>query len=156
MLTTTSIYLFISTRFPVKSLRTAAVMLMSSVWHGVYSGIINKFILLNKMQYRRFFCLVDLYPTPRPWLKIGGHLTALWPKMWSQMTCMTTIMTFSYPMSGDISNERLWLQYCTFQCFRPFFTFLLICHMTWDKQKSSLWSWRSSEVIVRSNDLQLV
>lgn len=25
-------------RFPVKSLRTAAVMLMSSVWHGVYSG----------------------------------------------------------------------------------------------------------------------
>eukprot|EP00088_Acartia_fossae_P047946 TRINITY_DN5212_c0_g1_i4.p1 TRINITY_DN5212_c0_g1~~TRINITY_DN5212_c0_g1_i4.p1 ORF type:complete len:476 (-),score=55.71 TRINITY_DN5212_c0_g1_i4:184-1611(-) len=25
-------------RFPIKSLRTAAVMLMSSVWHGVYSG----------------------------------------------------------------------------------------------------------------------
>ncbi len=25
-------------RFPVKSLRVAAVMLMSSVWHGVYSG----------------------------------------------------------------------------------------------------------------------
>jgi hypothetical protein len=25
-------------RFPYKSLRTAAVMLMSSVWHGVYAG----------------------------------------------------------------------------------------------------------------------
>jgi len=27
------------------------------------------------------------------------------------MTSMTTTMTFSYPISGDISNERLWLQY---------------------------------------------
>ena len=34
------------------------------------------------------------------------------------MTSMTTTMTFSYFMSSEISNERLLLQYSTFQCFR--------------------------------------
>ena len=46
--------------------------------------------------------------------QIGGHLTPPWPKMWPQMTSMTTTMTFAYHMSCDISNERLWLQYSTF------------------------------------------
>ena len=54
---------------------------------------------------------------------IGGHLTSPWPKMWHHMTSMTTTMTFVYPMSCDISKERLWLQYSTFQCFRPIRSF---------------------------------
>ena len=38
-------------RFPIKSLRTAAVMLMSSVWHGVYSGYylsLGNLIMIDK------------------------------------------------------------------------------------------------------------
>ena len=54
--------------------------------------------------------------------------------MWPQMTSMTTTMTFSYPMSCDISNERYWLQYSTFQYSFPWPQQWLLrnpCHVTY-------------------------
>ena len=53
-------------------------------------------------------------------LNVSDRLEVIWSHHdWKCDLRLTTTMTFSYPMSCDISNERYWLQYSTFKYSRP-------------------------------------